>query len=358
MVGGLLVVSSCGSVLDPLLVAIHFPRPVVFFAEPELLARPDLGPKLAAVGARACSPSSVARTRAIMKAHGSGEAVLIFPEMVPSWHGRPGAVGPWLGKLIQKLDASVVRLRIPCSHLMHPRWAEQTRKVPLTLEILPPVTFAAELTPLRVAAEVATDIAVDPFDVELPEGSGGERMAAGLPAHIWACPLCTAIDCMETTSGEGPDSQLRCGSCRATWTVGVDQQLIPPDDSTPGFGVAEAWERAVAQCGHPPIADRLDMELHGISMRSAGRVEIHQVDGPLRVEGTAYLYLDRIEIRGWHDEVLLTLSLLKMRKVETTWEGEVRFHLPSGVFALRTRKESAWKWATFVERHLHFLEVG
>jgi hypothetical protein len=364
--GPLLLISSFGSLLDPLLIGAHFPRPIVFFVEPELLERAELGPQLLAVGARACASTPVARTRAIMRAHGAGEAVLILPEKVPSWQGRPGAVGPWLGKLITMLDATVVRIRLPASHLMQPRWATHRRQVPVVMEVQPPVTFPRQAPPLHVAAEIAARIAVDPSDVELPEGSKGQSMAAGLPDYLWACPLCSAMDCMESIAGKDgrkggdgvPDTRLRCGSCQATWAVDVGLQLVPLDDATPGFGVGEAWDRAVAQYGHPPVADKLDLELHGIALRSAGRVDIRQVDGPLRSEGTAYLHLDRMEIRGWHDEVLLSLSLLEMRRVETTVEGEVRFHLPQGVFALQTRKESALKWATFVERHLRFLRAG
>lgn len=336
--GPFLLLSNHGSVMDPGWVGIGTTRKTHFMASAGLFRNPVLGAVLRFFGAFpkqrfVKDKDSMAEVQRIWD---QGRGVCIFPEGLRSWDGQVRRPSEGIGRLIQRLDAPVVFARIKTGHLFQPRWADYPRWVPVHIEYEGPIRFGANATPAEITDRVYEGIRIaddqDPGGVQL-----GWRLAHGLPAYLWACPGCFALEGLRVEGGD----DVVCRSCSARWTVDCRQRLLGTLELT----VRGAHARIVEHFGQRPHEGQevlLEVDEGGIM----------RVDGPVTTSlarGRLVLRSDALSVER-DGEVVWRLALSDIKLVFMEVKNALQVRDAESLYTVDCGGHSPLKWGHFLQR--------
>jgi 1-acyl-sn-glycerol-3-phosphate acyltransferase len=346
--GPYLLLANHTSVFDPVWAAFWMRRRASFMASGALFRVPLLGRVLPVCG---CFPKAkFVKDRESMETlaerYAGGDVIVLFPEGTRSWDGRRGTLLPGIGRLILRLDATVVTARITTGHLFQPRWARWPRYVPIRVDHDPAMTFGADQSAEEITAVVAGRLVID-VDVEAPPWSFGFRIAEGLPSYLWACPACFVPDALQVT-GRRRD-HVTCDACGADWRLDLSNRLhgeLP-------LRVHQAYDRVAGHFGSPPLVDasRPDVPLTdtGSLLRLKGR------EREVVATGRIVLTRDALQLVGDPGMVLWTAQLSELQAVSVEVANALTFRLDGALLQLDT--SSPLKWAHFLREWVRTARV-
>ena len=324
--GPLLLLSNHTSFFDPVWAAFHVAgrRRVAFMASSNLFRNRFVGWYLGSLGAfpKLRAVKDRGSMAEMQRRYEDDQVVVIFPEGLRTWDGRNAPLLPGIGRLIQRLDAKVVFVKIHTGHLYHPRWARFPRFVPLDIELSGPHGFEG-MDQDEILAAVTEGIRID--HTRVPDGlKVGFRMAEGLPTWLWACPSCFALDAL---AARGHD--ITCATCAASWEVGVGQEMLP--DLT----VPRAHARLVDHFG--PEWDPALLSGTGRILGDHGRKLV--AEGAVTFDGDG-LRVGEWSIR-WPEAIQLAMEVGD--RLQLLVDGEI--------LVLQVDGQSPVKWEFFMKPH-------
>jgi 1-acyl-sn-glycerol-3-phosphate acyltransferase len=327
------------SVFDPIWVAFWMRRRASFMGSAALFRVPILGRVLPVCGG--FPKEKFIKDRGSMETlaqrYRAGDVIVLFPEGTRSWDGRAGEVQAGIGRLVLRLDATVVTARITTGHLYRPRWARWPRYVPIRVEHDPGRRFGAPHTAESVTAILAERLKID-VNIEAPPWSFGFRLAEGLPGYLWACPSCFTLGALAVT-GKRRDG-VHCGACDASWRLDISNRLhgeLP-------LRVNQAFDRIVAHFGSPPLQEPSCPE---IPLSDAG--ELIRLQGRSRQQlaaGRIDLTRQALRVVSGDGQILWQESLGAIEAVSVEIANALTFRLNGELLELRTG--SPLKWAHFL----------
>ncbi len=359
--GPVLLLANHVGLLDPFWVGINLWRPCRFMAATSAFRIPAVGPLLAGLGAfpKMKYVKDRESMRTLASHYDAGHVVMLFPEGVRTWDGRPMPVLPGIGRLIKRMNARVVYARIGSGYLVSPRWARFPRFVPLEITYDGPYTYDADLSAEAITEDVRAKLRVEPRR-DTSRFAWGYRLAEGLPTLLWACPSCLAHDALEVPRRDG--DRVRCRSCAATWRVDLDA-VLNGEGGVDTLSIAEACDRLAAHVGSPAVLDRARFEAEGvIAEATVAMVRRVEHDGPPAPPLTGHLLATSEEVRitpiagqPWRARFADVLS------VSTEVGDQLLVRLPGEtsrgrVFRIEVPGQSTLKWGTVFSswyRHHH-----
>jgi 1-acyl-sn-glycerol-3-phosphate acyltransferase len=349
--GPFLLLPNHTTFLDPFLIGSQCPRPMHYMASAALLRIPILGPYLSFLGAfpkiKYVKDRDAMGT--VQKLWDREQGILIFPEGRRSWDGRTLPILPGIARLIRRLNARVVFARCLSSYLFQPRWAAWPRRVPVHIEFDGPYEFPAEWSDEELVRAVERGIATEP---RLPKGgpNQGFRLAHGLPALLWACPVCLQLESVKLDPDHG--DRIHCLSCRSAWRVGVDTSL-QGEKNAPDSTVSRAWRDIQARYGFPPAADPGVFQSEGVALRGpVGRILEVPPGGRKALpvaEGAPTLTASHLELRDQTGAVRWSVALSELLAVSIEVGNRVQLRTEGGLFDLEPGGESILKWGHFIK---------
>lgn len=349
--GPVLLLPNHTSTMDPMWVAFFCWRRVNFMASAQLFRFPLLARFISFWGA--FPKQKYVRDEGALdhlnKLWDDGEVVLIFPEGKRTWDGRNHQVLPGIGRLIQRLGATVVYARIKTGHLNHPRWATFPRWVPVELEYDGPHTYEGWETD-AIVDDVNRRIRID-HRVSASGWTLGYKMAHGLSDYLWACPSCFATAALDVHPDDG--NSIQCGACRASWRLDTSNRMHRLDAQAEPLLVPDALDRVLAHFGEPPVVDRERFDREGVVMDVAaggiGRV-VRGADPEPIADGRVTLTADRLAVLGPDGRELWGVALvdIKTMSFELLNVFQLRTRSDEGLLQLTPGDESTPMWGHFI----------
>lgn len=348
-----LLLANHVSFLDPFAAAYFARRRVHFMASAHWFDIPRLDTLLDLVGA--FPKMKFTRDPRAMELlndwYRAGEVVSIFPEGRRSWDGHTVPIRPRIGRVIRRLDCTVVFCRILTGHYHQPRWATYPRWAPFRMAYSEPVRFPAHMDEAEIDAAVQEGISVDPDQVPAPRLAWGWRLAWGLPNYLWACPRCFAVEGLRVDRAHRPGDRVSCRRCGATWRVDVASRLHPVTPGLEGTTVARAARALWRHFGDPPRAAPPDAP-PGVVLRDPGAVWAVDRGGARRPVGTGVLELTESHLRlreGGSTRWQVVLADLGAVSVEANTVLQVR--PPGALVRLDVGEASVVKWQSFILKY-------
>ena len=237
--GGAMMLANHTTFFDVLACFWGLARPSHGIGSEQVFRLPGVGAVLETLGGipYAKGAKDGEAVRKLVAAYEAGGLIGMFPEGLRSRTGAPLPIRPGTGRLVKSLGCPVVYCRVHTGFLQHPRWATWPRAIPWEMEYdfqeFPPDATAEEIN-----RAIAAGLAIDPEQVQLPEGSWGVRLAEGLPDYLWACPCCFEMEALKVP-GEDRDCVV-CAACQRRWRVDLRTVLNAESPDTPTFSVARA----------------------------------------------------------------------------------------------------------------------
>jgi 1-acyl-sn-glycerol-3-phosphate acyltransferase len=353
--GPVLLLSNHVGLLDPFQIALHMYRPSRFMAATSVLKIPFVGKWLEAVGAFPKMKYVKDRDsmRTLAEHYDNGLVVTLFPEGVRTWTGAPMPVLPGIGRLIKRLDATVVYGRIKSGYLLHPRWAKYPRYVPLDIEYQGPFRYPEHLTAEEITEDVRSRLHVVP-ERDKSRFAWGFRLAEGLPELLWACPRCKALDALEVPRRDR--DTVACRACKATWRVDLDA-VLNGEDGAPTLSVQQAYAALLDHFGQPPVLDRHRYESDGV-IGTHPSVKVRHIPrkGERTVVAEGEMVIDEggVRVGGAPDAPAWQTSFEDLLAVSTE-VGDQLFVRRRGeteggdLFRLEVGAQSTFKWGSLLQ---------
>jgi 1-acyl-sn-glycerol-3-phosphate acyltransferase len=336
--GGAMMLANHTTLFDVLLCFWGVHRPTFGIGSEQVFRLPVVGSFLKSVGGipYAKGAKDGAAVRALAEAYKDGGLIGMFPEGLRSWTGEPLPIRPGTGRLVKSLGCPVVYCRVYTGFLQHPRWATWPRAVPWHME------YDYEEFPEDTSAEdinraIARSLAIDPAQIELPEGSWGYRLAEGLPEYLWACPSCFEMEALSVPSSD--KDCVECGGCHRRWRVDLRTFLNGETPETPTWTVGQARERVDERftADTPVECDWMDVT----------QVRRGQLKAAPVASGRARLGTQGVEIIQ-DDQVLWTLSYAEMRAVLLQFRNALQVRTEDSNYQLTPRGQSTLRWHHFL----------
>ncbi len=325
--GPFLLVANHASAFDPIWIAFWIFRRSSFMASSALFRLPVLGWLLPLCG---CFPKEKFvkdrdSMRTLAARYAAGDVIVLFPEGRRTFDGRTGPVLPGIGRLVKRLNARVVCVRVLNGHLFHPRWARFPRWVPIRVDYDDVRSWPEDATVEQINDDISAAIRVDPVEAPSVRFSVGVRMAEGLPDYIWACPCCFVQDGLRAKGNE-----VSCQSCMARWRLNTRNRM----EGEHAMWVHEAFDRIAA---------------HYQDIDLIGQAALYRLKGRRRepiAEGVAHLTEEGLRV----GEVLLALEELHAVSVEI--QSRLTFRQSGVLLELVPVGASTLKWAHFLRQRL------
>jgi 1-acyl-sn-glycerol-3-phosphate acyltransferase len=347
--GPFLLLPNHTTFLDPFVVTAPLGRPCTYMASVALLRVPLLGWWLAKLGA--FPKIKYVKDRDAMatmqRLWDEGNVVTIFPEGRRCWDGETLPLQPGMGRLIKRLDAKVVYARLHNAYLFQPRWAKYPRYVPLEIDYDGPHHYGPEWTDEALDAEVQGRIRAHQ---RLRPGMKvfGWRMAHGLPALLWSCPACRALEALEVDARDG--DKVRCRACRAGWRVDAES-LLHPDAGGPVESVGAHYRAQLRHFGAPPTPDPALLAREGVVLRGAqGAIRRVQKKGrpALVAAGEVTLTPQALELRGPDGQPTWARPLSALETISIEVGNRVQLRVDGELHELDVGGRSLLLWGHFL----------
>ncbi len=345
--GPYLLLPNHSSMLDPFWVGTPSWRPLRFMASAQLLAIPILGPYLTMLGS--FPKKKYTKDRAAMATfqdlYEKGFGVTIFPEGRRTWNGRQSPVLPGIGRLIKRMNATVVFGRMNTAYFFQPRWSRYPRWVPIEITYDGPHTYPQDMSAEEITADVQRRLSTE-IGVTSGRRVLGFRMAHGLSNLLWACPSCFAIDALDVDPADG--NAVRCSRCQAHWRIDVETRL----EGTTRTTVLEAADAIEAHFGSPPVADAQDFEVNGVALRAAqGEIRLTKKGQPSELLASGELVLSRegFSVRADGRQVW-SVGFETMEAVSMEFGNRLHFRVEGVLHEVRPAQGSLLKWSHFLRQ--------
>ena len=352
--GPYLILSNHTSALDPPWLAYYPVRHVHFMASAHLFRIRGLNKLITVLNAFPKQKFVKDRQSmaALFERYKNDQIIMIFPEGTRTFDGRNIPIRPGIGRVIKKLNATVVFVKNHTGYLIQPRWGKYPRWVPLILEYSDPVTFPEEMSADEIAAVVQDQIRVD-RNIEVKGLCLGYRMAWGLETYLWACPECFAISALSPDPKDG--NRLVCRACACAWQVTPLARIVPEREGLQTLMVSEAFDRLDAHFGHPPLVDAAATERDGVVLRSkdasVGRLERGSLKATPVARGSLELLKDRVRVVG---ESAWELPFSEIQSISVEVRNTLTIIAGDGMLQVVTGAESPLLWSHFM-RHWWWL---
>ncbi len=350
--GPVLILANHVSLFDPPQVGSFVGRNVHFMAGEQLFEVPIVGFLVERVGAFPKKQFVKDRDSMIHlnELYEAGEVVALFPEGSRSWDGRLQRILPGIARLIKRIDARVVFVRVKTGHLQHPRWAKTMRWIPSRMEADAPVSFPPEMTQEEILELIRERLIID-WRAPAPRGSFGYRMAEGLPDYLWACPHCFAAGGLRVHAKDR--NRVVCGECGHAWRVDVHARLNPVEGGEPQH-IADAHDAIIAHFGDPPVVDHQRLRETG-EILFADPARIHQLKGgpksESRVLAEGRLVLTDHDLRV--DGTEWRLALTELQTVNQVLGGQLQFRTGGKLHRLELGEGTpAPMWVHFIKQRM------
>ena len=353
--GKLLLVGNHITPLDPFWAAFYAYRRVHFMASAHLFRFPLIRWPLYQIGAfpKAKYTKDAKSMEALFSYNEQDECVSLFPEGQRSWNGRTEPMLPGIGRLIKRLDAPVIFVRLLTAYHWHPRWATYARSVNVRLEYSEPVHFPKEMSDDEIQAEVDRRLYVDADDHDPGQACFGFRLAWGLPTFLWACPQCYTQEGLGVDPDDG--DVVMCRSCQRRWRLDVALKLHPLTPDTLKLTVATAHDRLVANFGEHPVADGVRFELDRTALEGEDVVlavlSDRDAEGKVIARGKARLTDRKLEIQGKDGTLLWEKTLTEITAISLEVKSRLTLRTDEGLFDFDPIGESRYKWGSFIGGH-------
>lgn len=225
----------------------------------------------------------------IFKARDKGLSVLMYPEAGYSFDGRATVLPRHLGKLIKKLNITVLSVMTDGAFLREPLYNElkKRRDIKVSAELkclLTPEEIAA-LSAEEISDIIDREFSFDHFKAQLERAIKLDApfRADGLERILYRCPACESEGTMR---GEG--TQLSCSACGKTYEMDIYGSLTALSGETE-FSHIPDWYDYERECVRNELLSgeyRLDTEVEigiirdykALYMVGTGRL-IHTKDG-------------------------------------------------------------------------------
>jgi 1-acyl-sn-glycerol-3-phosphate acyltransferase len=345
--GPVLIVANHVGFLDPLVISIAAGRPVQFLATPTMFHKPVLGLVARFFGVipkKKFHPDFPAIKRLLTWA-GMGSAVGIFPEGQRSWDARNLEIVPGIGKLVRRLEAPVVAMRMYNADRISPRWAKKQRRGHVLVHIDEPIRFERTTPPKVVEEEIGRRIWVDPMDCPRAPAYGKD-LALGIGNVLFLCPACYAAESLVERR-----DRVTCRECRTTWLVGSDNSLQRLDTRS-RFPLIAAIDRIRTFLDQRNwIFDEDRFRNDGVALESRS-MTLLDISGKYPKEiGRGRLQLTKHGLRlAGSTPWALALRDLLVATVDIT--TDLQFRTRTGLFAAVLEEESVVKWEWSVNHWL------
>lgn len=346
--GGALMLANHATVLDFMMPLWAAWRPVFAVGTEDVFRIPVAGWLLRQFNGAPISKGVKDRGAVLhlVRAYEDGQMAFMFPEGQRSWTGRPVPIKPGTGRLVKRLGCPVVICKITTGFLQHPRWARWPRWVPWVMEFEEPVRYPEDATVEEINADIARRMTIDPDEVEVPRGAFGWRLAEGLPAFMWACPACFAVESLSVPADDR--NRVGCTACARSWRVDVGTRMNPDAEGEPAWTVATARDRVNAHFGVALDAERFAAEGIALETTSGGlsRVYRHKRHPEPFVRGRLWLAADGLRVEG--AEGLFFLPFTDLVAVMLQFRSKLHLRTADTNYELDVGAESTHKWHFFV----------
>lgn len=349
-----LLLPNHSSMLDPFWVGIPPKRGIRGMASASLLRIPFLGAYLKMCG---CFPKmKYTRDKGSMETlqryFDEGYGILLFPEGNRSWNGETQVIGQGIGRLIKRMKCKVVYVRLNTAHLIKPRWAKHSRKIPIEAEYDGPYSYDEDMSVEELTAEVQEKLTVRPHLRE-PAKVSGKKMAVGLPQYLWACPACFALEGLGVQKEN--KNAVRCSACAAEWEIDVfcvlrgHNALREPSKTS----VADAFRAIEAHYTIPPVADAERLQATGIALETpqAEILFIPRGEKPqIIASGKLQIHREGLRVIGENGSAIWSESFSDIRGVSVEIGNKLHFRMGEKLFRVNLFQESPLKWDFFLRK--------
>jgi 1-acyl-sn-glycerol-3-phosphate acyltransferase len=175
----------------------------------------------------------------------NGDILAIYPEARYSLCGTTAILPDSIGKLCKLLKVPVVTLITHGHHVNSPFWSAKKRGIRPTEATLTQLLAEDELATLnasKINDKIKEAFIYDDFAWQRERGirTKHRRRAEGLHKVLYQCPNCLTEYKMSSSG-----TQLRCGSCGKTWTLGIYGELTADCGATEFAHIPDwyEWER-------------------------------------------------------------------------------------------------------------------
>jgi len=274
--------------------------------------------------------------RKLVAAYEGGGVIGMFPEGERSWTGHPVPIKRGTGRLVKSLGCPVVYCRVTTGHLQHPRWATWPRRVPWHMAYSAPEHFDADATEDEINAALARGLAIDPAQIQVPPGSWGFRLAEGLPAYLWACPACFAVEALRVQADR---DCVGCTACERRWRLDLVGALSAETPDTDDLSVASAHQRLVS---HFPADEPVSCGSLTVTSIQRGRLrKTRVVSGAARLTDIG-LEVERPDGPPW------ALPYDEMRSVLLQFRNKLQVRVEGANLQLEPSGQSTLRWHHFL----------
>ena len=207
--------------LDPVLVALSFPRQMYFVASEHVYRKGWVSRLLFWAFEPIAKIKGASDTLTVMKAIRklrNGYNVCLFAEGNRSFDGRNFPVPAATGKLVKTSAATLVTYRLEGGYLTNPRWGFGIRKGKSFGHVVNVYTPEAikEMTAEQVNDIIIKDIHEDAYSRQAQEAVAyhGKNRAFGMESAFCVCPKCRTLGKMFTSMKDG--NRITCSQCGNT----------------------------------------------------------------------------------------------------------------------------------------------
>lgn len=296
--GPYIVLANHNLELDPVLVAMAFPKQMYFVAS-EHIMRKGFGTwflmRYLKPIIRVKGKVEMKTVSEILRTVRGGDNVCIFAEGARSFNGLTRDILASTGKMVRRSGATLITYRLEGGYFSQPRWSTTLRKGKMTGLVAGVYTPEAlkTMTDDQVNALIKKDLYEDAYEtqkkVRIP--FKGKHLALGMESTLFLCPACKQIDTLKSD-----DTSIRC-SCGTKHVYTEYGELIDETKAQTTITQWDLWQKQelasklqewnAAGCHQPCFSD--EVTLYDI----AGN---HQIVSEQKGQLTAFI--DRIECCG------------------------------------------------------------
>ena len=296
--GPYIVLANHNLELDPVLVAMAFPKHMYFVASEHIMRKGFgtwflmyfLKPIIRVKG-----KVEVKTVSEILRTLRGGDNVCVFAEGARSFNGLTRDILPSTGKMVRRSGATLITYRLEGGYFTQPRWSTTLRRSKMKGVLAGVYTAEAlqTMSEAEVNAIIARDLQEDAYETQKKEQIPfkGKHLALGLESTLFICPECKQIGTLKSN-----DSSISC-SCGASFTYTEMGELVDTKGNTHTITEWDLWQqRELAEnyskwkekgTTQPCFSD--DITLYDID-------KDHQLVGEQK--GTLTAFTDRLECCG------------------------------------------------------------
>ncbi|MEG1418783.1 MAG: lysophospholipid acyltransferase family protein, partial [Oscillospiraceae bacterium] len=201
----------------------------------------------------------VSSIKSVLRVRARGGSVAIFPEGQVCYSGETASIDPGIGKLIKKLEVTVVTHTVRGNYLTAPKWANGAKysgRVSSQVRVLLTPEQVRELSVAEINSRVSQALSYNEFDwqrtARVPFSP--DRKADGLETILYRCPSCEHDYSMNADGGS-----LLCSNCG--YRVSFDKfGFFTSESGTTRFDDIPSWYRWEYDCAEQEsLADGISL---------------------------------------------------------------------------------------------------